>query len=87
MGVRGKEPNFKTIAKTEVLSIYAVSYVRVSTAKQTGEHKTGIDGQEQAWRKWLENHPEYKAWDEQFQDLGVLVGEGTTEGKGLWLSL
>ncbi len=69
------------IPKTQVLPKYAVSYVRVSTAKQTGETKTGIDRQEQAWNKWLDNHPEYQPWNEQFQDLGV-SGRGDNRMRG-----
>ena len=62
--------------KTEVLPRYAVSYLRVSTAKQTEESKTGIKRQEQAWDNWLAAHPEYNSWTEKFQDLGV-SGRGT----------
>ena len=67
--------------KTEVLPRYAVSYLRVSTAKQTEESKTGIKRQEQAWENWLAAHTEYKPWSEKFQDLGV-SGRGDNRRKG-----
>ena len=67
--------------KTEVLPRYAVSYLRVSTAKQTEESKTGIKRQEQDWDNWLAALPEYKPWSEKFQDLGV-SGRGDNRRKG-----
>ena len=59
--------------KTEVLPRYAVSYLRVSTAKQTEESKTGIKRQEQAWDNWLAAHPEYKPWSEKFAEKALLI--------------
>jgi len=67
--------------KTEVLPRYAVSYLRVSTAKQTEESKTGIKRQEQAYENWLAAHPEYKSWTEKFQDLGI-SGRGDNRMRG-----
>ena len=67
--------------KTEVLPRYAVSHLRVSTAKQTEESKTGIKRQEQAWENWLAAHPDYEPWTEKFQDLGV-SGRGDNRRKG-----
>ena len=58
-----------------------VSYLRVSTAKQTGETKTGIQRQIEGSQKFLAAHPECKLWDEQFQDLGV-SGRGDNRRKG-----
>ncbi len=55
----------------EVLTKYAFSYLRVSTAKQTKESKTGLNRQERAWADWLANHPDHRAWDYQFRDLGI----------------
>ena len=55
----------------EVQTKYAVSYLRVSTAKQTKESKTGLSRQERAWIDWLANHPDYRPWDYQFRDLGI----------------
>jgi len=65
----------------DVLVKFAVSYTRVSTGKQTKEWKTGINRQEKAWIKWLEEHPEYTPWDRKFVDLGVSGrGKNRTEG-------
>ena len=53
----------------EVETKFAVSYLRVSTAKQTKESKTGLNRQERSWNQWLEDHPDYKGWNFKFQDL------------------
>ena len=55
---------------TEVLAKFAISYLRVSTAKQTKESKTGISRQEKAFLRWMDKHPEYRAYEKQFVDLG-----------------
>ena len=55
----------------EVQTKYAVSYLRVSTAKQTKESKTGLSRQETAGVDGLANHPDYSPWDYQFRDLGI----------------
>tara|TARA_B100000214_G_C23689552_1_gene500194 strand:+ start:106 stop:321 length:216 start_codon:yes stop_codon:yes gene_type:complete len=61
--------NLVVFPQTEVLPKYAVSYLRVSTAKQKEESKTGIKRQDQVSDNWLAAHPEYKTWIEKFQDL------------------
>ncbi len=60
---------------------WVVSYLRVSTAKQTGESKTGIKRQVENRQKFLDTHPECKLWEEEFQDLGV-SGKGDNRRKG-----
>mgnify|MGYP001158229056 CR=1 FL=1 len=65
----------------DVLVKFAVSYTRVSTGKQTKEWKTGINRQEKAWLRWLEEHHEYTPWERKFVDLGVSGrGKNRTEG-------
>ena len=65
----------------DVLVKFAVSYTRVSTVKQTKEVKTGINRQEKAWLRWLEEHHEYTLWERKFVDLGVSGrGKNRTEG-------
>ena len=65
----------------EVLAKFAISYLRVSTAKQTKESKTGISRQEKAFLRWMDKHPEYRAYEKQFVDLGV-SGRGKHRTKG-----
>ena len=65
----------------EVLSKFSISYLRVSTAIQTNETKTGITRQEKAYRKWQAQHPEFHPWEKGFKDLGV-SGRGTHRTKG-----
>jgi len=51
--------------------LFAVSYIRVSTEKQTLEGASSIDRQEDAYIDWLATHPEYKNLDGvEFRDLG-----------------
>ena len=68
-------------SEAEVLTKYAVSYLRVSTAKQTKESKTGVNRQERSWAEWLENHPDHQPWESQFRDLGV-SGRSKHQTKG-----
>ena len=59
-------PVITSISKGEATNIavkFAVSYVRVSTVKQTKEDKTGIRRQEKDYQRWLKPHPEYKNLD------------------------
>ena len=42
----------------EVETKFAVSYLRVSTAKQTKETKTGLNRQESSWNQWHEDNPD-----------------------------
>ena len=65
----------------EVETKFAVSYLRVSTAKQTKESKTGLNRQERSWNQWLEDHPDYEGWNFKFQDLGI-SGRGKHQTKG-----
>ena len=40
--------------------LFSVSYIRVSTEKQTLESASGIDRQEDEYTDWLLAHPEYE---------------------------
>ena len=40
----------------EVLAKFAISYLIVSTAKQTKESKTGISRQKKAFLRWMDKH-------------------------------
>ena len=69
------------------VSKFSVSYVRVSSAKQTEIDKTGITRQEKAYKKWLLHHPEYRNFDGiEFKDLGVSGRKNVKQGAlGLFL--
>ena len=85
----------KTLRKTSIseckenqsVSKFSVSYVRVSSAKQTEIDKTGITRQEKAYKKWLLHHPEYRNFDGiEFKDLGVSGRKNVKQGAlGLFL--
>ena len=47
----------------------SVSYVRVSTRKQTG--KSGFDRQDDEYIEWQETHPNYEDLGLEFRDSGV----------------
>ena len=49
---------------------YAIQYLRVSTAIQSSEEKTGVARQDENFKGWLKDHPDYTPWDERFADLG-----------------
>jgi len=70
-----------TNSKKKIGNRWVVSYLRVSTAKQTGESKTGIKRQIENRQAFLDAHPECKLWEEEFQDLGV-SGRGDNRKKG-----
>ena len=60
----------KTNPKTQVSTRFAISYSRVSTEIQSGEYKTGLARQDDGFRKFLDQYPNYKAWDQKFEDIG-----------------
>ena len=65
-------PKKTSISKGKELVLYAISYIRVSTQRQSELDKSGIRRQLQAYITWLENHPEYKNLDGlELRDLGV----------------
>ena len=75
-----KTSNSKVKA-TSIAVKFAVSYVRVSTVKQTKEDKTGIRRQEKDYQRWLKLHPEYKNLDGlEIRDLGVSGRKNVKEG-------
>ena len=76
-----KKEGFAIPRLGEVETKFAVSYLRVSTAKQTKETKTGLNRQERSWNQWLEDHPDYEGWNFKFQDLGI-SGRGKHQTKG-----
>tara|TARA_B100000282_G_scaffold265810_1_gene217163 strand:+ start:922 stop:2694 length:1773 start_codon:yes stop_codon:yes gene_type:complete len=66
---------------TNIAVKFAVSYVRVSTLKQTKEDKTGIRRQEKDYQRWLKVHPEYKNLEGlEIRDLGVSGRKNVKEG-------
>ena len=69
-----------TNSKKKIGTRWVVSYLRVSTAKQTGESKTGIKRQVENQNAFMAAHPECKLWEEEFQDLGV-SGRGDNRRK------
>ncbi len=44
--------------------------MRVSTAIQTSEDKTGVARQDENFRNWSKSNPDYTPWNEKFADLG-----------------
>ena len=79
-----KTPRKTSISECKVnqsVSKFSVSYVRVSSAKQTEIDKTGITRQEKAYKKWLLHHPEYRNFDGiEFKDLGVSGSKNVKRG-------
>ena len=59
-----------TIPENKFPIKYAIQYVRVSTAIQSSEDKTGVARQDENFKSWLKAHPDYTEWDERFADLG-----------------
>jgi len=59
-----------TLSENKFPVKYAIQYLRVSTAIQSSEDKTGVARQDENFKSWLKAHPDYTAWDERFADLG-----------------
>ena len=59
----------------------SVSYVRVSTQKQTNEGKSGLDRQDDGYIDWQASHPNYDDLGLTFKDLGV-SGRGKNSEQG-----
>ena len=59
-----------TNSKTQFSTRFAISYSRVSTEIQSGEYKTGLARQDDGFRSFLDQYPNYKAWDQKFEDIG-----------------
>ena len=64
--------------------LFSISYVRVSTRKQTG--KSGFDRQDDEYIEWHETHPNYEDLGLEFRDSGV-SGRGKNSEKGALASL
>ena len=65
----------------QIASEFSLSYVRVSSAKQTEIDKTEITRQERAYKKWLLQYPEYRNFDGiEFKDLGVSDRKNVKQG-------
>ena len=61
---------------------FSISYIRVSTKRQTNAEASGIKRQEEEYQRWLCQHPEYKNLDGvEFRDLGV-SGRGKNSESG-----
>jgi|MDSW01.1.fsa_nt_gb hypothetical protein len=60
---------------------YSVSYVRVSSAKQTKDEKSGLRRQERDYVRWLQKHQEYRNLDGlEIRDLGVSGRKNVKQG-------
>ena len=69
--------------ESEITIKYSISYIRVSTKKQTKAEASGIERQEEEYQRWLYEHPEYKNLvGVEFIDLGVSI-RGKNIEKGL----
>ena len=68
-------PTKASISKGEEvkkMTKFSISYIRVSTKRQTKAEASGIKRQEEEYQRWLCQHPEYKNLDGvEFRDLGV----------------
>ncbi len=61
---------------------FSISYIRVSTKRQTKAEASGIKRQVEEYRRWLHELPEYKNLDGvEFRDLGV-SGRGKNSESG-----
>ena len=65
-----KKTNNSKNRTTEVLSKYAIKYVRVSTLVQGDEDKSGLARQDDGFNKWCADHPDYTPWEDEFSDIG-----------------
>ena len=77
-------PAKTSITKSEATTVvikFAVSYVRVSSAKQTTDDKSGLRRQERDYVRWLQKHPEYTNLDGlEIKDLGVSGRKNVKQG-------
>ena len=71
----------------QIVSKFSVTYVRVSSAKQTEIDKTGITRQKRAYKKSVLQHPEYRNFEGiEFKDLGASGRKNVKQGElGLFL--
>ena len=53
------KPSITKSKATPVATKFAVSYVRVSSAKQSTDDKSGLRRQERDYVRWLQKNPEY----------------------------
>ena len=78
-------PTKASISKGEEvkkMTKFSISYIRVSTKRQTNAEASGIKRQEEEYQRWLCQHPEYKNLDGvEFRDLGV-SGRGKNSESG-----
>ena len=59
-----------TLSENKFPVKYAIQYLRVSTAIQSSEEKTGVKRQDENFKSWIKAHPDDTPWDEKFADLG-----------------
>ena len=59
-----------TNSKTQFSTRFAISYSRVLTKIQSGKNKTGLARQDDGFRNFLDQYPNYKAWEQKFEDIG-----------------
>ncbi len=75
------KPSITKSEATPVATKFAVSYVRVSSAKQTKEDRSGLRRQERDYERWLQKHPEYTNLDGLvLRDLGVSGRKNVKQG-------
>ncbi len=65
-----KKTNNAKNRSDNVLSKYAIKYVRVSTLVQGEEDKSGLARQDDGFNKWCADHPDYTPWEDEFSDIG-----------------
>ena len=65
-----KKTNNAKNRSDNVLSKYAIKYVRVSTLVQGEEDKSGVDRQNEGFERWCADHPDYTPWEDEFSDIG-----------------
>ena len=72
MAEANKKASITKDKELEISTKYSISYIRLSTKKQTKAEPSGIERQEEEYQRWLYEHPEYKNLDGvEFIDLGV----------------
>ena len=75
------KPSITKSKATPVATKFAVSYVRVSSAKQSTDDKSGLRRQERDYVRWLQKNPEYTNLDGlEIRDLGVSGRKNVKQG-------
>ena len=81
MVLNPKKPSITKSEANKKAYRFSVSYVRVSSAKQTKEDRSGLRRQERDYDRWLQKHPEYTNLDGLvLRDLGVSGRKNVKQG-------